>query len=164
MKRLAVTGGALALAFIQASVFANGVPGSIYPDLVMVWVVAVSLAAGADEAAWWGFWSGMLLDTFSAAPFGVFTLSLLLIAFLAGLGESNIYRSSFLLPLLAGLIASAIYYLLLFFFLVTLGGEATWWASWRAVGLACLMNTGLMLLAYKVAEWLFARRLLSDTH
>ncbi len=163
MKRILATAGALFLAFLQATALTNGIPNGIHPDLVMVWVVALSLVYGAREAAWWAFWGGTVLDIFSAAPFGVFTLSLLLVALLASLGELNIYRTSILLPLLAGLIVSVIYYLLLFFFLTTLGAKAAWWASWPTVGLVCLMNTTLMPLAYKLAERVYRRRTLLDT-
>jgi len=162
VRRLLATGGALTLAFFQATVLANGVSNGVYPDLVMVWVVALSLVYGAREATWWAFWSGIVLDILSAGPFGVFTLSLLLIALMASLGESNIYQASLLLPLFTGLVASFVYYLLLFFFLTTLGGKVAWWSSWPAIGLASLMNTALMPLAHKLAERISSRRALLD--
>ncbi|MDQ7029683.1 MAG: rod shape-determining protein MreD [Ardenticatenia bacterium] len=140
--------GALGLAFLQTTLFT----GRLRPDLVLVWVVALSLACGSTISSQWAFWSGLFLDILSAAPFGVFTLSLLLVSFLVSLGESTIYRTSLFLPLLAGLMASTAYYLLLFFFLNTLGWQVPWWPAWHLVGLNVLVNTALMPLAYKVAE------------
>ncbi|GEM_PF-6435504 len=148
MKAALTVAGALLLGLLQATLFT----GRLQPNLVLVWVIALSLARGAETSAWWAFWSGLLLDTLSAAPFGVFTLSLLLVSFLVSVGESAIYRTSLFLPLLVGLAASTAYYLLLFFFLNTLGWKTSWWPAWRLVGMNVLVDTVLVPLAYKVAE------------
>ena len=136
---------------IQATVLPKLAILGVSPDLVMLIAVAWSLLHGTREGVVWGFVGGILLDVFSAAPFGVFTLSLLLVTFATGVGEINIYRGN-LLPLTAGFVASLLYHLLGFVFLNTLGWDVAWRLVGRQLFLAALLNTALMPVVYVGAQ------------
>lgn len=125
----------------------------VRPDLVMLIAVAWSLVRGPHDGVVWGFVGGVMLDIFSAAPFGVFTLSLLLVTFVSGLGEINIYRGN-LLPLTTGFGATLLYHLLGFIFLNTLGWDVAWRTVGRQLFLAALLNTALMPFVYRGVQLL----------
>lgn len=136
---------------VQATLLPHATILGVRPDLVMLIAVAWSLVRGTQEGVIWGFIGGILLDLLSAAPFGVFTLSMLLVTFTSGLGESNIYRGN-LLPLTVGFGASLLYHLLGFIFLNTLGWDVAWRLVGRQLLLAAILNTLLMPLVYFGAQ------------
>lgn len=74
----------------------------------------------------WGFVGGVMLDLLSGAPFGVITLPLLLVGYLSGLGEINVFRGNLLLPGLVILLATVLYHAIVLFLLQVLGRSVLW--------------------------------------
>jgi rod shape-determining protein MreD len=54
------------------------------PDLVLLLTVTWSIIRGSNEGALWGFVGGMFCDVLSGGAFGLWTLTLTLVSFLAG--------------------------------------------------------------------------------
>jgi len=111
-------------------------------------VVAWSLLRGTREGVILAFLGGFFLDLLSAAPFGVSTMPLLLVAFITGLGEVNILRSTFILPLLIGFLATLLYYMLAFVMFRTLQWPIGITFVFQMGGKAALYNTLLMPFVY----------------
>jgi rod shape-determining protein MreD len=54
------------------------------PDLVLLLTVTWAIIRGLDEGVLWGFLGGMFCDTLSGGTFGLWTISLTAVGFLAG--------------------------------------------------------------------------------
>ncbi len=54
------------------------------PDLVLLLVVTWAIIRGAEEGAMWGFVGGIFCDLLSGGGFGLWTLSLTAVGFVAG--------------------------------------------------------------------------------
>lgn len=66
------------------------------PQLMLLAVVSWSLLRGGRAGVVWGFIGGLMLDFLSGGPFGIFTLSLILVGYVSGVGEINVFRVHFL--------------------------------------------------------------------
>lgn len=119
------------------------------PQFMLLAVVSWSLLRGGREGVVWGFVGGVMLDLLSGAPFGVITLPLLLVGFLSGLGEINVFRSNFLLPGLVVLLATLFYNAFALFLLQVLGEPVLWESALLHVILpAALLNLLVLPLVY----------------
>jgi rod shape-determining protein MreD len=74
-------------AALQAALAARLAIGEARPDLLALVVVSWSLSAGASEAIWWAFVGGLAADLWGGGPFGAYTVSLLPIGAVFGIGE-----------------------------------------------------------------------------
>lgn len=136
-------------ALVQITLLPRLTVAGVHADLVLLLAVAWSLLRGPTEGIVWGFVGGLVLDLFSAAPFGVFTLALMATCFMSGLGESAVYRQNILLPLVATLGATLLFHVAALVLLRTLGWPVNWSRELlRILGLATLLNTALMPLVY----------------
>jgi rod shape-determining protein MreD len=54
------------------------------PDLALLLVVTWAIIRGANEGAVWGFVGGIFCDLLSGGPFGLWTLTMTAVGFLAG--------------------------------------------------------------------------------
>ena len=54
------------------------------PDWVLLLVVTWAIIRGVDDGVLWGFLGGMFYDLLSGGPFGLWTLTLTAVGFLAG--------------------------------------------------------------------------------
>jgi rod shape-determining protein MreD len=80
------------------------------PDFVLLAVVDWGLIRGVEEGMLWGFVGGIFVDLFSGLPFGTSSLAYVSIAGIVSLGQNVLLRTNVLLPLVAGAIATLIYY------------------------------------------------------
>lgn len=134
---------------IQITLLPHFTVAGVHPDLVMLLAVAWSLLRGPVEGVAWGFLGGLLLDLFSAAPFGVFTLALMAVCFVSGLGEGAIFRQNIILPLVATLGATLLFHLTALVLLRTLGWPVNWSRDLLNVIVpTTLLNTAVMPLVY----------------
>lgn len=103
--------GAVVLAVVlQGTLIARlPLPGG-GPNLVLVLVVGVALAAGATAGMAAGFGAGLLADLLSAHPVGVLALCFALVGFMVGLLETSSERSLFW-PVVVTAVAAAGSYL-----------------------------------------------------
>lgn len=119
------------------------------PQFMLLTVVSWSLLRGGREGVVWGFIGGVMLDLLSGAPFGVMTLPLLLMGFLSGLGEFNVFRANFLLPGLVIVVTTLAYHALVLVLFQVLGQPVAWESAVRHVMLpAVLLNVLVLPLIY----------------
>lgn len=85
---------------LQVSVAPHLAILGIRPNLPLVVVTAWGLLRGSGEGLWWGLGAGLATDLFAGVPLGTFATGLVLAGGVAGLGERQIFRNNFLMPIL----------------------------------------------------------------
>ncbi|MER2600522.1 MAG: rod shape-determining protein MreD [Caldilineales bacterium] len=147
---------ALGLAsLLQIALFPALRIGGVYPNLVLVMVVAWALLRGVRSALIWAVIAGAWLDLLSGGWFGVYTLGLMAVAALAGLGRRTVYRPTLLLAwamlAIATTLQNGIQVALLW-----LNGASPLLnqAFLRLTPREILYNGLVMLLAYPVLTWI----------
>jgi len=129
-------------------------------DLVFLTVLSWSLLRGSKEGVFWAFIGGLFLDFLSGGPFGLFTISLLVIAFLAGLGESQVFQSHIALPSTIAFIFSLLYDLLFLSLLHFLGYPVIWAGYLLRVTLpSAFLNAAVSIPVYRAVRWLHFKTL-----
>jgi rod shape-determining protein MreD len=139
---------------IQATFVPRLAVWGVFPDLPLVLVVSWGLLRGPRQGLLWGFVAGIIVDLFSGAPFGAATVPLMAVGFIAGLGQTIVFRN-FLLPPLAMFWATVVYDLM-FLFIVQISGDlpqgtghiVEWSGSLvRVIGASAVLNA---LLAFVI--------------
>ncbi|MFQ6057781.1 MAG: rod shape-determining protein MreD [Anaerolineae bacterium] len=155
MNPYATIGLLVGMALLQTTLVPHLSVAGVKPDLMLMAVVSWSLLRGAGEGIVWGAIGGLILDLLSGGPFGICTLSLILVGYLTGLGEINIFRANILLPGVTVLFATLVYNLALLLLLQILGWPVTWGLNLLRIILpAILWNMVLMPLVYTPLRWL----------
>jgi rod shape-determining protein MreD len=95
-------------ALLQVSLLSALHVGGVYPNLVLMVIVAWALLRGARSAVIWALIAGLWLDLLSGRAFGVYTLGLVVAAYLAGLGAQTVYRPTIFFALAMGAVATIV--------------------------------------------------------
>jgi len=122
MKTLTAIGLLLVATLIQ-SLMGSSLIFDSRPDLTFIVVIAWSLLRGSGSGALVGFTGGLLLDSISETPFGVYSALLGIAGYLAGWGEGSVYRVNVPLFALIGIGATLIYHTASFMILQALGPD-----------------------------------------
>ena len=101
-----------AAAIFQVVVVPKLTVRGVYPDLVLLLVIAKSLIAGGRSAVMWGFVGGLWMDVLSGGPMGASSLALMATALLTGIGHNAIFRRNFFVPSIAALSGSLVFSLI----------------------------------------------------
>jgi len=126
-KRILVLILALAAAAIlQSTIVGRPILLGARPDLVLLLVVTYSVVRGVGEGLLGGIIGGFMVDMLSAVPFGTATLGMGLIGLLTGLGDANVYRANFMIPLVAVFLATVFYHSFLMLALQADGRTVEW--------------------------------------
>jgi len=115
-----------ALAILQSSVVAHLELLNGRPDLVLLAVIAWSLAGRPVEAMVWGLIGGAFLDTFSGQPMGTTSMALVLIAYLASWLEGRFWEAHLFMTFGVTLSASLLFYLIMLAVLLLAGQPIDW--------------------------------------
>jgi rod shape-determining protein MreD len=146
------------LALLQSSVMPKITLLGVHPDLVLMAVTSWSLLRGSEEGMLWALIGGVILDLFSGAPFGVYSLALIIIGFAAGLGQRNMLRIEILAPILVIPLSTVVYLLITMVLLSVLGWKIEWTARLGTVLLpSVLVNSLGMPFVYLPARLLHRR-------
>jgi len=98
----------LAALLVHGLVLSQTRVAGVQPNLALLVAVAGSLSLGPGRGAVVGFVTGMLVDLlFLDTPLGLSALVFTLVAYAVGIVETGVLRSSWWLPLLVALAASA---------------------------------------------------------
>jgi rod shape-determining protein MreD len=114
------------IAVTQTSILARISSHGWYPNLMLLSVIAWSLQRGPREGMLWGFAGGIALDLLSGAPLGLNVILLTLCGYLAGLGESRIFRTNFILPIVFVIVMTIGYYAMQVMILQFMGTPLPW--------------------------------------
>lgn len=115
------TGFLLILLVMQATLVPMLFTGGHRPDLLLAAVVSAGLLFGKETAIGVGFFAGLLQDLASGTIFGLNLLPKMLVGYLFGLAERNVFKESVLLPLFAVMAATVIQNLFAMLFVILLG-------------------------------------------
>jgi rod shape-determining protein MreD len=139
----------LVVAVLQTSLMSYFAVWGVFADLPILFVVSWGLLEGSREGALWGFIAGVATDALSGAPFGAATFALMAVGFLAGLGEANVSRAQFALPLVIIFLGTVLYDLM-FLLIVRMSGQPVVWLESlvRIVLPSAALNTVLAPLIY----------------
>lgn len=146
------------VAILQTTLVPGLAVWGVFANLPLLVVVSWSLLRGPREGAVWGFIAGLMVDLLSGAPFGAATLSLIVVGFLAGLGETLVFRARIALPMIAMLLATIVYDLL-FLLIVQISGQPVTWLDsvFRIVLPSGILNAVLTPIIFLTMRWLYTR-------
>jgi rod shape-determining protein MreD len=94
------------LAVLQSTVLAQFTLLDGRADVILVAVVCWAMAGRGEDAMVWALIGGLLLDLFSALPFGSTAIVLILLAYLVSFLRTGFWEANLLLPLGVVLAAS----------------------------------------------------------
>lgn len=146
------------VALLQATIVPD-IPGlGIRPDLVLLLVLAWTMARGTREGAVGAFVGGLALDIFSALPLGSHALLLLLTVIPVGWLGTPFYRGNPLYPI-GGAFLATLFYNALLLALSAFLGQKVLWASmfWRMALPMALFEAALISLVYWILDRLDRR-------
>jgi rod shape-determining protein MreD len=131
----------------------------VHPDLVLVLVIGWGILRGPEEGLVWALVGGLSLDFMSGAPFGIFSLTMLLVAIVIGLIHGRTFGSSIILPLFLTFPLSLLFNGMALFFLTLLGRSIDWTTAFLSVLFPVgMLNIATMLLVfpllYLLDRWL----------
>ncbi|HEY63613.1 MAG TPA: rod shape-determining protein MreD [Caldilineae bacterium] len=143
------------LAVLQATLLPRIAILNVHPDLVLLTVVSWALLRGMGEGLAWAFVGGLWIDVLSGGPFGLSSLSLVIVAFLASLLEAGVFQEHIVLVMLAVAAAGLLHGLLYLFFL-RMGHHpaATLAAVWRVVIPSALYTSLFTPIVFPAMRWL----------
>lgn len=118
------------------------------PNLVLAVVLSWTLLRGGRSGLLWAAAGGVALDLLSSAPFGTFTVAILLTIGLIGMLDGFFYRPSILLPVALMVAASPLFDLLSLLMLRTLGWNRPLLSNLPLLLGAALLNGALIALVY----------------
>jgi len=110
-----------AAAVVQVVVVPKLAVRGVYPDLILLLVIARSLIAGARGAVFWGFVGGLWMDVLSGGAIGASSLALMATSFLTGIGHNAIFRRNSFVPFIAALSGTLVFSLIYLAILVGVG-------------------------------------------
>src|SRR6185437_13078311 len=136
-------------AALQASVLARFSVCGAAPQLVLLSVLAWSLARGPVEGMVWGFAGGLLLDLASGGPVGVSALAMVPVAGITGSFGGRLFSTNPLLPMVAVFGATLTWFVLASFLLATLHYPTDWGGALLDVAVpTAIANAVLSLIVY----------------
>ncbi len=144
-------------AVVQATVLARFPIFGGKIDLVLLLALSWTLIGEWQGGVLWGLMGGLSLDLLSGGPFGATAVSLITVAYLAGLSEGRFWRSHVLLPLATALLGSVLFHTITLSLLTITGYPVDWVYSLTRLTLpAVLLNTACMLPVYLLVRGLHA--------
>jgi rod shape-determining protein MreD len=135
-------------ALLQSSLFSGLSLAGATPNLVLALVLCWALTRGGREGLIWGLIGGIALDLFSVAPFGTFTVAMLVIAFLTSLAEYLPFEMTRLLPVGITLLASPFFHLVAMIMMETLGWNVAWNRMWTLILPAAILDAIVVFLLF----------------
>ncbi|MEW5961772.1 MAG: rod shape-determining protein MreD [Chloroflexota bacterium] len=121
----------------------------VHPDLVVLLVIGWVILRGVGAGLGWALIGGLSLDLVSSAPFGVFTLTMLVVALAASISHGRVFGSSIVLPLSLTFPLSVLFNGLALLLLNLLGRPVLWEEALVYVIIpAAIFDTVVMMLVF----------------
>lgn len=141
------------LALIQACVFPFFPILGTNPSLVLMLVIAIATIDNRSLSLVWGFIGGFIVDIFSSAPLGTSAFLFTLLVHLAGSWGQRFERVTVVFAVLAGAVATMLYYPMFALAMQLHGLNFDWILLARdQLPHALAVNTGAILVLYPVAR------------
>jgi rod shape-determining protein MreD len=143
-------------ALLQATLLSYLTPFGVHPNLILVLAICWGVLRGGRAGLIWGMAGGLILDLYSSAPFGTFTIALLLTTAMTGIVEISVFNPTFLLPVGIVLLASPLFHVISTVMMQTLGWQVTWARVASVIPAAALIDGLLALLLFPLLRRLSA--------
>ena len=145
-------------AFAQAAILPEILPIEIVPGPVLVLIFLWSSRRGMQEAAFWAFGIGMLLDLLALDPLGASGLALLGAVVLGAASRRRFFQSALVVPIVLAMVASLLYGMVLLGLRSTIdGADLSPTVMFRVLVPQALLNGILVPVLYPIAGWLGSR-------
>lgn len=118
---------------------------TIYPSLLLVFIICYSIANGKWEGLWLGVFSGLLQDIYFIHGFGLNALSNMIICIIAGVIGENIFKEKSLIPVFSCFALSVFKGALLILMLYLCGI----YANVRDIFFIGIYNMAISIIVYK---------------
>lgn len=150
-------------ALVQATLSPYMKINGVHPDWVLVLVIGWTVLRGLEEGALWALIGGVSLDFLSGAPFGIFSLTMLLAALVTSLFHGRTFGTSIVVPLILTFPLTLLFNGTALLLLSLLGHPVSWLDAARAILLPlAIFNTGVMIFIFPLL-YLLNRRLHPQT-
>ncbi|HHX76996.1 MAG TPA: rod shape-determining protein MreD [Firmicutes bacterium] len=103
-----------AVLVLQGSFFSLLLPPDFQPDLLLVFVVSLGILLGEKRGSLIGFTAGLMQDAFFGPALGLFSLTKLMAAYIAGTVSKEIYKDQLAGPVILICVITVFHELLLF--------------------------------------------------
>lgn len=118
---------------------------TIYPSLLLVFVVCYSIVNGVWEGLWLGVFCGLLQDVYFTSAFGLNALVNMIVCIVAGVIGNNIFKEKRLIPVASCLLLSFLKGMLILLILYMSGR----YTGVKNVLFISFYNTVICLIMYK---------------
>jgi rod shape-determining protein MreD len=136
-------------AILQSALAPHLAISHIHPELMVLVILTWSLLKDQDEALVWAFVGGIILDLLSGLPFGVSSLSLVLVCLAAGVWHGKSFGNPYLMPVLLALPYTILSNLIVLLYMQLSGYAIAWGSTFvRIVFPAGLINMAAMAVIY----------------
>ena len=156
MERVWVALWVLLAVVIQTSFLWSllGFPGA--PDLIFLLVVFLAMQRESTLGVWSGFWAGLLQDIAGGGPLGLNALVLLIVAYLAGLLRTKLFKENLPAQILIVVVLTFCQQFFMFYWSNTiLGTSFTLGRSLGRAAVMCLFHAALAPLLFRLlARWI----------
>jgi rod shape-determining protein MreD len=121
----------------------------------LILVIGWTFLRGLRDGVIWALIAGLSLDFTSGAPFGLFTLSMLMVALATSLFHGRLFGSNIILPLILTFPLSLLFNGLALLLLNLAGRPIIWSDAFSAVLVpVAVFNTAVMLFVFPLLSWL----------
>lgn len=88
---------------------------SVVPNTTLIFIISYSLLRYEYEGCIFGFIAGILFDLFLSNTIGLFTITATIFGYIASKPFTNLYRESYVSPIITTLVATLVYEILFYF-------------------------------------------------
>ncbi len=139
----------ISIVLIEAAAISNWYLLPVKPDIMLIVLMFIAMENGSTVGQVTGFFSGLLIDFLSAAPFGLNALIRTVLGFFAGVFHLNIHSKGILIPILMLFFATLSKALLIFFVSFFYPGKIMLYSLFNAtLWYECLFNSLLAPLVF----------------
>ncbi|MEI6132149.1 MAG: rod shape-determining protein MreD [Bacillota bacterium] len=108
----------LALTLLQTN-FVQGIAiFDVKPNLLIAFIIVVGLTNGSRIGAVVGFISGLIMDSYSSSPVGIYMLLGMLLGMLSGATNKNFFRDNYILTIVFAFVYTMLFETVAYFFVL----------------------------------------------
>jgi rod shape-determining protein MreD len=137
------------LVLVQATLLTRVRLWGTAPNLLLVAVIAWSLARSIEEGLLWGFIGGLGVDLVAGMPLGTSSLALMASSFLAGIGQTTVFPGNLTLPVFVVGLATLAHGWIMLLIAAGRGLPVNWVTNTvQIIGPEILLNAALAIVVY----------------
>ena len=91
----------------------------VKPNLLIVFVIVVGLTNGSETGAFVGFVAGLVMDSFSPTPVGIYAIIGMYLGVIAGISNRSFFRDNYILTMVFAFIYSVAFETIVYVFVMS---------------------------------------------